>query len=378
MSRARIVGWAKALSLRHAYLERPKVGTRSLSSGRPEAGPVGFAHPTDRFHGIDLLANVKRLPLVVAFVLLVAATARAREFRAADNQTADYPSVRAVVKMGELIEVRTGGRHRVRVFDTRALGEEKETIEQTRAGAIDINRVSVVLLGSLVPAADVLALPFLFRSIHHLHQVLDGPIGDEILASFERYGLIGLTFYDSGARSIYTSKLAIQTPADLKGLRIRVQQSALMADMMRSLGAVPVELPYGQVETGLTAQIVDGAENNWPSYVTTNHYKVAPFYTLTEHTMSPGVLVMSLSAWQSLSDEDKTIFRAAARESSVIMRGQWNSLEVESRRKAQEAGAVIVSNIDRKPFEDAMADVYRKAAANPAIAPLLGRIRQAM
>jgi tripartite ATP-independent transporter DctP family solute receptor len=323
------------------------------------------------------LANASRLLLIVAAVIFVGTIGPAREFRAADTQTADYPTVRAIVKMGELIEARTGGRHRIRVFHTRQLGEEKETIEQTRVGAIDINRTNVGPLASLVPVADVLALPFLFRSVDHLHRVLDGPIGDEILASFERYGFVGLTFYDSGARSIYNSKLAIRSLADLKGLRIRVQQSALMVDLIRSLGAVPIELPYGQVETGLIAHIVDGAENNWPSYVTTNHYKAAPFYTLTEHTMSPEVLVMSLPAWQSLSDEDKAIFRAAARESNIFMRGQWKSLEIESRRKAEEAGVVIVSDVDRKPFEDAMADIYRRAAANPTIAGLLDRIRQA-
>jgi tripartite ATP-independent transporter DctP family solute receptor len=321
-------------------------------------------------------SSAKRQLSIVAFVFLATTISEAREFRAADTQAADYPTVRAIMKMGELVEARTSGRHRIRVFHTRQLGEEKETIEQTRVGAIDINRTNVGPLGSVVPVADVLALPFLFRSVDHLHRVLDGPIGAEILASFERYGLIGLTFYDSGARSIYNSKLAIRTLADLKGLRIRVQQSALMVDMVRSLGAIPVELPYGQVETGLTAHIVDGAENNWPSYVTTNHYKAAPFYTLTEHTMSPEVLVMSLRAWQSLSDEDKAIFRAAAQESNIFMRAQWNSLEAESRRKAQDAGIAVVSDIDRKPFEDAMADVYHKAAANPAIAPLLNRIRQ--
>src|ERR1700733_12609472 len=155
--------------------------------------------------------------------------AMAREFRAADTQAADYPTVRALEYMGRLIEQRTDGRHRVRVFHSRQLGEEKETIEQTRAGAIDINRTNVGPLGSLVPAANTLALPFLFRSIEHLHAVMDGPVGEEILASFEPYGFIGLTFYDSGARSIYNSKRPINTLADLKGLRIRIQQSELMA-----------------------------------------------------------------------------------------------------------------------------------------------------
>ena len=322
------------------------------------------------------LSRAKGLLLVAALVFHNATGAGAREFRAADIQSPDYPTVLAILKMGELIEARTGGRHRIRVFHSRQLGEEKETIEQTRVGAIDINRTNVAPLGSVVPIANVLALPFVFRSLDHLHKVLDGPIGEEILASFERYGLVGLTFYDSGVRSIYNSKLPIHTLADLKGLRIRVQQSPLMVEMIQALGAVPVELPFGQVDTGLVARIIDGAENNWPSYVTTNHYRVAPFYTLTEHAMSPEVVVMSLRAWQSLSAEDRIIFRTAARESNVFMRAQWNTLAVESRRKAREAGVDIVSEFDRKPFEDAMANIQRKAAANRVIAPLLDRIRQ--
>ena len=272
------------------------------------------------------------LALVAAACVPARDSAAAREFRAADTQAADYPTVRALEYMGRLIEQRTDGRHRIRVFHSRQLGEEKETIEQTRAGAIDINRTNVGPLGSLVPVANALALPFLFRSIEHLHAVMDGPIGEEILASFEQYGFVGLTFYDSGARSIYNSKRPVYTLADLKGLRIRIQQSELMAEMIRALGAQPVELPYGQVETGLATGLVDGAENNWPSFVTTGHYKYARNYTLTEHTMSPEVLIMSLRAWQSLSDADKAIFRDAARESNRFMREQWTALETQSAR----------------------------------------------
>jgi tripartite ATP-independent transporter DctP family solute receptor len=302
--------------------------------------------------------------------------AMAREFRAADTQAADYPTVRALEYMGRLIEQRTDGRHRVRVFHSRQLGEEKETIEQTRAGAIDINRTNVGPLGSLVPVANTLALPFLFRSIEHLHAVLDGPVGEEILASFEKYGFIGLTFYDSGARSVYNSKRPINSIADLKGLRIRIQQSELMAEMIRALGAQPVELPYGQVETGLATGLVDGAENNWPSFVTTGHYKYARNYTLTEHTMSPEVLIMSLRAWQSLTDADKAIFREAARESNRFMRDQWTALETQSARQARQAGVAIVSDFDRKPFEAAMSKIHAKAATDPIIGPMIDRIRQ--
>src|ERR1700735_993015 len=315
---------------------------------------------------------------MVVGLLLTAAipSAWAREFRAADTQSEDYPTVEALRYMGRLIAERRGGRHQIRVFHSRQLGEEKETIEQTRAGAIDLNRTNVALIGSFVPAMNVLAMPFLFRSIDHLQKVLDGPIGDEILGSFEPYGFVGLAFYDSGARSIYNSVRPIRTVADMKGLRLRVQQSELMSDMIRALGPEPIELPYGQVRTGLATKLIDGAENNWPSFVTTDHYKYAGFYTLTEHTMSPEVLVMSQKAWESLSAEDRKIFREAALQSSHFMRERWKDLEEQSRRQAESAGVTIVTDFDRKPFEAAMDGIYAKAKRDPAAAELIERIRK--
>ena len=152
--------------------------------------------------------------------------------------------------MGSLVAERSGGRHQIRVFHSRQLGEEKETLEQTRVGAIDLNRTNVALIGTMVPAMNVLAMPFLFRSVEHLEKVLDGPIGSEILGSFEAYGFVGLAFYNSGARSIYNSVRPVRSIADTKGLRLRVQQSELMADMIKSAGRAAVELPYGQVLAG--------------------------------------------------------------------------------------------------------------------------------
>ena len=319
----------------------------------------------------------RTIALVVALLLAVASTGVfAREFRAADTQNEDYPTVQALRYMGHLIEERSGGRLQIRVFHSRQLGEEKETIEQTRVGAIDLNRTNAALIGTFVPSMNVLAMPFLFRSIEHLQKVLDGAIGHEILNSFEPYGFIGLTFYDSGARSIYNSVRPVRTLDDLKGLRIRVQQSELMSSMIRSLGAEPVELPYGQVLTGLATKLIDGAENNWPSFITTDHYKYAGFYTLTEHTMSPEVLVMSLKAWQSLSPEDQKIFREAALKSSHFMREKWRDLEERSRQQAEAAGVTIIKDFDRKPFEAAMAPIYEKAQRDPATAALIDRIRK--
>jgi len=319
----------------------------------------------------------RTVALVVALFLTVISTgAVAREFRAADTQSEDYPTVQALRYMSGLIEQNSGGRLQIRVFHSRQLGEEKETIEQTRVGAIDLNRTNVALIGTFVPAMNVLAMPFLFRSIEHLQKVLDGQIGNEILDSFEPYGFVGLTFYDSGARSIYNSVRPIRSVADIRGLRLRVQQSELMSEMIKALGAEPVELPYGQVLTGLATQLIDGAENNWPSFVTTDHYKHAGYYTLTEHTMSPEVLVMSQKAWQSLSVEDRRIFRDAAIKSSQFMREKWKDLEERSRQQAKAAGVMVVTDFDRKPFEAAMAGIYQKAQRDPAAAALIERIRK--
>jgi tripartite ATP-independent transporter DctP family solute receptor len=332
---------------------------------------------------MSLCLRTIRRSYAAAWVLACAAvlavgprSAAAREFRASDNQAPDYPTVQALQFMAKLVEERTGGRHWIRVFHSSQLGEEKETIEQTRIGVIDINRTNVAPIGALVPEANLLSLPFLFRSLEHLHHVLDQSIGREILAGFERHGFVGLTFYDSGARSIYNSVRPVRSLEDMKGLRIRVQQSEVMSRMIRALGAEPVALPYGQVLTGLSTRLIDGAENNWPSYVTTSHYKLAPYYTLTEHAMGPEVLVMSPRAWESLSSEDKEIFRDAAWKSNLYMREIWTSLEEHSRQQARAAGNTVITDIDRKPFEDAMSEIYSKVMVDDEARQLIERIRQ--
>jgi tripartite ATP-independent transporter DctP family solute receptor len=314
--------------------------------------------------------------LVIALCLAApSASTLAREFRVADTQNEDYPTVQALNYMGRLVTERSGGRHRIAVFASRQLGEEKETLQQTRAGAIDLNRTNVALIGTVAPSVNVLAMPFLFRSLEHLRKVLDGPIGAEILNGLEPYGFIGLAFYDSGARSIYNRVRPVHSIDDLKGLRLRVQQSAQMSEMIRALGAEPVELPYGQVLTAFNTGLIDGAENNWPSFVTTGHYKSAGYYTLTQHTASPDILVMSLKAWHNLSADDRTIFREAAQRSSLHMRETWKALEDRSRRQAEDAGVKIVTDFDHKPFEAAMAGIYARAERDPATAALIERIR---
>jgi tripartite ATP-independent transporter DctP family solute receptor len=302
-------------------------------------------------------------------------SADARTFRAADNQVEDYPTVQALLFLDRLVRERTSGRHGIQVFHSRQLGEEKETLDQTRAGAIDLDRVNSASIASIVPEANVLVLPFLFRSTEHARRVLDGPLGDEILARFEPHGFIALAFYDSGARSIYNSVRPIRSIEDLKGLRIRVQQSEMAIEMVKALGATPLPLPYGQVGTALTTRIIDGAENNWPSYASTGHYRAAPYYTVTEHTMAPEVLVMSLKAWGSLAPEDQAVFRQAARESAQFMRDLWRRWEDNSRQEAERSGVTVVTQIDRKPFEAAMTGLYERVVTDPKLKDLVDRIR---
>jgi tripartite ATP-independent transporter DctP family solute receptor len=305
---------------------------------------------------------------------LAAGPACAREFRAADIQEQNYPTVQALNMMDQLVTQRTDKRHSIRVFHSRQLGEESQTIDQTRVGAIDINRINIGAMGNVAPILNVLAMPFLFRSMQHLHKVIDGPIGDDVLAAVEPYGFIGLTFYDSGARSIYTNQRPVRSLDDLHGLRIRIQQSDLMEKMVKSLGAVPVSLPYGQIGTAMTASLIDGAENNWPSYVSAGHYKIAPFYSVTEHTMAPEIVIMSRRAWDELTADDRNIFRTAARDSSRYMRDQWLNWEQQSRRQAIEAGVTVIDSVDRQAFVSATRSLRDEMLADPQYGPLIKRI----
>ncbi|GLR96896.1 C4-dicarboxylate ABC transporter [Bradyrhizobium liaoningense] len=240
--------------------------------------------------------------IIMAVALAVSAPlATARDFRSADIHPADYPTVEAVKFMGKQLAAASGGKLGVKVFPNGALGSEKDTIEQLKIGALDMMRINASPLNNFVPETIALCLPFVFRDTQHMRTVLDGPIGDEILAAMEPAGLVGLAYYDSGARSIYTVKAPVKSLADLKGLKIRVQQSDLWVGMIQSLGANPTPMPYGEVYTALKTGLVDAAENNWPSYESSRHFEAAKFYNITEHSLAPEVLVISKKVWDTLS-----------------------------------------------------------------------------
>lgn len=312
--------------------------------------------------------------LALAPLGLATAASAQTVLRSADIHPDGYPTVEAVIYMGQLVKERTGGRLDIKVFNNASLGSEKDTIEQTRFGVIDMNRVNTAPFNNLVPQTQVLGLPFLFRSVDHMHKVVDGPIGDEILAAFEPHGLVGLAFYDSGARNFYTTRKPIKSAADLKGMKIRVQQSDLWIAMMKAFGANATPMPFGEVYSSLETGVVDGAENNWPSYESSRHFEVAKNYTLTEHSLAPEALVISKISWDKLSPEDQKIVRQAAKDSVVRMRELWAAREKASEDKVRAAGVNVIT-VDKEPFIAAMKPVYDSFVSDPKMKDLVARIQ---
>lgn len=295
--------------------------------------------------------------------------------RSSDTHPDGYPTVEAVKAMGEKLKESSNGRICVEVFHSAQLGEEKDTIEQTKFGVIDLNRVSMGPFNNEIEETKVVSLPYIFRSTDHAHRVLDGEIGAEILAAFEPHGFVGLAYYDGGSRSFYNNQKPITSIADLAGMKVRVMQSDVFVDMMTALGANATPMPYGEVYSSIQTGVIDGAENNWPSYESSGHFEVAKYYTLDQHLIVPEVLVMSKISWDKLSPEDQALVREAAKASVPVNRELWAAREKESEAKVRAAGVEIIDNIDKTPFIEAMVPVYEKHASTPKLKSLVERIQ---
>jgi len=304
----------------------------------------------------------------------MAATAAAKEFRSSDVHPEDYPTVMAVKYMSDIISKKTGGKDSIKVYTGSTLGGEKDTIEQTKIGALDFVRINVAPMNNICPETMVPTMPFLFKSKDHMRKVLDGPIGDEILKACEKQGFIGLAFYDSGSRSLYTVKKPVKSLADAKGMKIRVQQSDLWVALLQAMGANATPMPYGEVYTALKVGTVDGAENNWPSYDTSRHFEVAKYYAMTEHSMAPEMLLMSKKVWDGLTPDQQKIIREAAKESVPYMRKLWDEKEAKSKAAVVAGGAEIIE-VDKKSFQEAMKPVYEKFITDPKMKEMVGKIQ---
>jgi tripartite ATP-independent transporter DctP family solute receptor len=296
--------------------------------------------------------------------------------KATDVHPLGYPTVEAVVRMGKKLETATSGRISIQMFPSMQLGGEKEMIEQAQVGALQIARISVGPMGPLVPELNVFNLPFMFRDDAHMEKVIDGEIGDEMLKKLSDHptaGLIGLCWMNAGTRNVYNSKKPITTVEDLKGLKIRMMGNPVFVDTMNSLGGNGVSMGFDQLVNAMQTGVVDGAENNYPTYESGQHYRYAKYYSKTGHLMIPEILVFSKRTWGTLSKEDQDLIRKVSKEAQQEERKLWYDREKESLKKMVEAGAVVNEIKDKAPFQAAVKPVWDKHGA--AHAALIQRIQ---
>ena len=328
---------------------------------------------------------MKPFTVMIAAGVLTAASAFAGSavaqqklvLKASDVHPEGYPTVAAVESLGKKIAAATNGRLTVAMYPAMQLGGEKEAIEQAQVGAIALARVSVGALGPVVDDLNVFNLPYVFRNTTHMQHVIDGPIGQELLDKVTNSGkgLVGLCWMDAGARNFYDTKKPIKTMADLKGMKVRVMGNPMFVDMANSMGANGVPMGYDQVFTSLQTGVIDGAENNPPSFVFDNHYQVAKFYTIDEHLIVPEMLVMSKKIWDSMSKDDQALVVKFAKEAQQEERKLWDVYEKQALDKAKAAGITItrVLDADKKAFQDAVKPVWDKYG--PKYAAMIKRIQ---
>jgi tripartite ATP-independent transporter DctP family solute receptor len=327
----------------------------------------------------DVLRGSAGLATMLAFTRAAQIPALAQTsmtLKVSDVHPPGYPTVVAVENLGNKLQAATNGRLSVQMFASMQLGGEKEAIEQAQVGALQMARVSVGAIGPVIDDLNVFNLPFLFRNSAHMQEVIDGPIGGELLdkvTANDKAGLVGLCWMDAGARSFYNTKHPIKSIADLKGLKVRVIGNPMFVDMANALGANGVAMGYDQVFSALQTGVIDGAENNPPSFVFDNHYQVAKNYTLTEHLIVPEVLVFSKKSWDSLSKDDQALIKKFAGEAQAEERVLWKQYEKEAMDKARAGGVQIVETIDKQPFQDAVKPVWDKYG--PRFSELIKRIQ---
>lgn len=287
-------------------------------------------------------------------------------FTYAENQTEDYPTTRGGYKFAELVKERTGGRIEIQVNAGGVLGNERSVVEQMQFGGIDFARVSLMAMGDSVPRLYVLQMPYLYTGSEHMWNILDGEIGDDFMDSVEEVNLVALSWYDAGARNFYSTKKPIRVPEDMEGMTIRVQDSLLMTEVVKALGAHPITSAYNDVYSKLQTGIIDGAENNLPSYESARHYEVARYVTMDEHSRIPELQIVSGVTWNKLSGEGQAIIRECARESAIYERELWAEREKMSEEKVRAAGSevIVLSPQEKTRFREMVSPLYSRFCAD--------------
>ncbi|HVJ39575.1 MAG TPA: TRAP transporter substrate-binding protein [Stenotrophomonas sp.] len=328
------------------------------------------------FIGIGMGAAVAA-PLGAARAITRVADARGGDslvLTATDVHVTDYPTVEAVRWIGQQLEKETDGRLKLRLYHSGQLGREAEAIDMARFGAIDITRVYSGALNNAFPLTQALSLPYVFDSVPHLRRALDGDVGEAVLRSFEARGLVGLAIYDSGARCFYNTKHPIVEPGDLHGLKIRVANSDIFIQLMHLLGANPTPMSLGETFSAMETHMIDGAENNMRSFQSSRHFEAARYWSQSEHSYAPDILVMSRSSFEALAPQDRERVVRLARASVPVMRQLWDTSE-QTAREDVKAHGVKFNDVDMAAFRKAAAPLLAEYHQRPEIEALYRRIR---
>ena len=303
-------------------------------------------------------------------------SAQAAEWRGWNIHVEGYPNTVAMDKFAELLAEKSGGKLTLKMFHSGVLGNQPDAIEQVRLGGLEIGNFNLGPIGPIAPEANVVSLPFIFKDMGHMHRALDGKAGDQISEGMAKKGLIALAWYDSGARSFYNSKKPIMKPEDVAGMKVRVMNNDLYSGMIAALDGNPSPMAFSEVYQSLKTGVVDGAENNWPSYESTGHFEVAGYYSLSQHLIIPECVCINADVYNALSDEEKGWVKDAARESADLQRQLWEERAKASREKVLAAGVKFNDIPDKKAFQDAMKPVYDTyLSANPDLKPLVELIQ---
>ena len=320
--------------------------------------------------------GVRRAGLATLLALGFSASLQAAEWKGWNIHKPDYPNTVAMDKFAELLAERSGGDITLKMFHSGVLGSQPDAIEQVRIGGLAIGNFNLGPIGPIAPEANVVSLPFIFKDMGHMHRALDGEAGEQISAGMAKQGLVALAWYDSGARSFYNTKKPVMTPKDIEGMKVRVMNNDLYSGMISAMGGNPSPMAFAEVFQSLKTGVVDGAENNWPSYESTGHYEVAGFYSLSQHLIIPECVCINADVFNALSAEDQEMVKTAARESADLQRTLWEARAASSREKVMAAGVKFNEIPDKSEFQAAMQPVYDKyLAANPDLVPLVDLIK---
>ena len=311
---------------------------------------------------------------VMAIMML---PAQADSWRGWNAHPPGYPNSEALDSFVKEVTENTEGRIKAKVYHNGVLGDQPDAIEQTRSGALNFANFNMGPMGPIVPATDVLSLPFLFKDVDAMHRVMDGDIGKRFADALEQKGLVALSWFDSGARSVYNTKRPINEPEDMQGLKVRVMNNDLYVDMINALGGNATPMSYGEVYQSLKTGVIDGAENNFPSYESSGHDEIAKYYSETQHLILPECLCIAKRSWDKLSEQDQEIVRKAALDAATLQRKLWAEGSKQSREDVIAAGARI-NEVDKPAFQAKMEPIYAAfIKEHPDLEPLLNDIRNA-